>query len=94
MSDREILCTVHVGDGRCPDGCCGEISVSIQSPKTGKYLVVPKYVLAAAQRDALPYVDRTDFAEPGALPSATLTLGFTVPELRRLLAHECAYVWA
>lgn len=44
---RHWNCVVLVTDGRCPDGCCGDLIVTIVSPVTGRALSAPMRALPA-----------------------------------------------
>ena len=46
---KTYRCATLVWDGRCPDGCCGMVMVQITSPKTGKVVECPAWVVQGAE---------------------------------------------
>jgi hypothetical protein len=67
-----IECNAKLVDGRCPDGCCGSFELYVQSPKTGKHILVLVEDVPKPLRGRLP-----------RFPAIT-TLRFTAGELRDL----------
>jgi hypothetical protein len=93
-TEKTWTCKVACSDGRCPDGCCGCVSVSVTSPKTGR---VVRLDLNAIPTEARSRIVEAVIALPGHRTlecrknlSGTVSVNLSKSDLEAILRNEGA----
>ncbi len=85
---KTFNCETIVSDARCPDGCCGDIMLSVVSPKTGRTVRCSLHISGVASKVAKTLPGKFCESRGRMVMNARGLVEFTSEELRTLLSRD------